>query len=34
MTESAETFQFQAETKQLLDIVIRSLYSQKEIFLR
>ncbi|HAK54784.1 MAG TPA: molecular chaperone HtpG [Acidobacteria bacterium] len=34
MTGSAETFQFQAETKQLLDIVIHSLYSQKEIFLR
>ncbi|MDP6610246.1 MAG: molecular chaperone HtpG [Vicinamibacterales bacterium] len=34
MTGSAETFQFRAETKQLLDIVIHSLYSQKEIFLR
>ena len=34
MTKSAETFQFQAETKQLLDIVIHSLYSKKEIFLR
>ncbi len=30
----AETHQFQAETRQLLDIVIHSLYTHKEIFLR
>jgi molecular chaperone HtpG len=29
-----ETFRFQAETRQLLDIVVHSLYSEKEIFLR
>jgi molecular chaperone HtpG len=31
---ATETLPFQAETKQLLDIVIHSLYSHKEIFLR
>jgi molecular chaperone HtpG len=31
---TAETFQFQAETGRLLDIVIHSLYTHKEIFLR
>src|SRR5437588_10355174 len=31
---SAETLQFKTELKQILDIIVHSLYSHKEIFLR
>lgn len=34
MVAQVETFQFQAETRQLLDIMIHSLYTTKDIFLR
>ncbi|HSR49472.1 MAG TPA: molecular chaperone HtpG [Acidobacteriota bacterium] len=34
MAVKTETYEFQAETKQLLNIVIHSLYTDKEIFLR
>jgi molecular chaperone HtpG len=34
MTTNPETFQFQAEARQVLDLMIHSLYTQKEIFLR
>src|SRR5437867_2485221 len=34
MSTNMETFQFQAEARQVLDLMIHSLYTQKEIFLR
>src|ERR1700752_3076895 len=34
MTAKTETFQFQAEARQVLELMIHSLYTQKEIFLR
>ena len=33
-TNAPQKFEFQAEIKQLLDIVIHSLYTEKEIFVR
>ena len=34
MTEQVETFEFQAETRKVLDIVINSLYTERDIFVR
>ena len=34
MSEKAQRFEFQAEVKQLLDLMIHSLYSDKDVFLR
>jgi molecular chaperone HtpG len=34
MTEKATAYEFQAEVSQLLDLMVHSLYSDKDIFLR
>ena len=34
MTKTAQTHQFEAEVKEVLDLVIHSLYSHKDVFLR
>lgn len=34
MTSKAATYEFQAETKKLLDIVINSLYTERDVFIR
>jgi len=34
MTDKSTKHEFQAETKQVLDIVVNSLYKDKEIFIR
>ena len=34
MTDKKTTHEFQAETKKLLDIVINSLYTERDVFVR
>ena len=34
MSSNVETFQFQAEARQVLELMIHSLYTNKEIFIR
>ena len=34
MSKTVERHEFQAEVKQILDIVVHSLYSNKDVFLR
>ena len=34
MSETSERHEFQTEVRQLLDLMIHSLYSHKEVFLR
>ena len=34
MTDTTKTYEFQAETKKLLDIVINSLYTERDVFIR
>ncbi|MBL6721156.1 MAG: hypothetical protein ISQ08_07065, partial [Planctomycetes bacterium] len=34
MTTQAQTHRFEAEVRQVLDLVIHSLYSHREVFLR
>ena len=34
MTSKTTTHEFQAETKKLLDIVIHSLYTERDVFIR